>query len=292
MNLFKIVRPFALCLSLFLMLAAGSFAQQPATGVPPFGSFSGGPFDTVNNANLNVHLQVPVVNKAGRGQPFYYILGYDNSLWSPTSVSGQKVWTPVGAWGWSGITDGATGYVTSSSVEMQGECYSYGEYYPYSYTQYSGFVYHDPSGTSHWFSLALNTNPEPTPPYGCQPSPPSGNEQGSAQATDGSGYTLNVNLYNQNPASIEDVSGKTITPPLDSTSGSGSVIDNNGNMLTATASGGAMTFTDTLGKTALSVSGTNPVTLTYTDFAGSPSSVALHYSTYTVRTNFGCSGIS
>jgi hypothetical protein len=36
---------------------------QPATGLVPFGSFSGGPFDIVNNGNLNVHFEIPIVNK-------------------------------------------------------------------------------------------------------------------------------------------------------------------------------------------------------------------------------------
>lgn len=42
---------------------------QVATGLPPFGSFGGGPFDTVNLADLDVHLQIPIVNKPGSGLP-------------------------------------------------------------------------------------------------------------------------------------------------------------------------------------------------------------------------------
>ena len=69
---------------------------QPATGLPPFGSFSGGPFDTVNNGNLNVHFEIPIINKAGRGLPFTYTLTYDSSVWYPYGA-----WTPVNNWGWS-----------------------------------------------------------------------------------------------------------------------------------------------------------------------------------------------
>ena len=57
---------------LFLFDAAAT--SQPVTGLPPFGSFSGGPFDTVNNANLNVHFEVPVFSRAGRGLSFSYSL--------------------------------------------------------------------------------------------------------------------------------------------------------------------------------------------------------------------------
>lgn len=63
----------------------GTARAQVATGTPPFGSFSGGP-DVVNNANLNVHLAIPVMNKAGRGMPFYYILTNDSSVWYPNGT--------------------------------------------------------------------------------------------------------------------------------------------------------------------------------------------------------------
>ena len=65
-----VLAPGALLLSL---LISGVAYAQVQTGTPPFGSFSGGPFDTVNNANLDVHFAIPIVNKAGRGLPFYYL---------------------------------------------------------------------------------------------------------------------------------------------------------------------------------------------------------------------------
>jgi hypothetical protein len=85
---------------------------QPATGLPPFGSFSGGTFDTVNNGNLNVHFQIPIGNKAGRGTPFAYTLTYDSSVWYPTG----GVWMPVYNWGWKAATAVAlTGSVSYGS---------------------------------------------------------------------------------------------------------------------------------------------------------------------------------
>ena len=39
-------------------MVPATLCGQPATGVPAFGSFSGGPFDVVNNSNLNVHADV------------------------------------------------------------------------------------------------------------------------------------------------------------------------------------------------------------------------------------------
>src|SRR2546426_3339889 len=110
-----------LALLLGLLVPALAARGQVTTGTPPFGSFSGGPFDTVNNANLNVHLSVPVITKAGRGLPFTYTLSYDSSLWYPVGAVGSQTWTPVANWGWRGVTEVVTGYVTYNS--RQGSCF-------------------------------------------------------------------------------------------------------------------------------------------------------------------------
>ncbi len=57
--------------------------ESSPDSVPPRFYPRSGPFDTVNNANLNVHFEIPIVNNAGRGMPFYYRLGYDSSIWYP-----------------------------------------------------------------------------------------------------------------------------------------------------------------------------------------------------------------
>ena len=75
-----------------LLVSGGAFAQV-ATGPVPFGSFSGGP-DAVNNANLNVHLSVPVLVKAGRGLPLNYTLDYDNSVWWPAPSGADRSTRP------------------------------------------------------------------------------------------------------------------------------------------------------------------------------------------------------
>src|SRR5207245_7373239 len=73
----------SVCLAL---LTAPLGRAQVATGTPPFGSFSGGP-DIVNNGNLNVHFEIPVLVKAGRGMPLRYMLTYDSSVWTPSNNS-------------------------------------------------------------------------------------------------------------------------------------------------------------------------------------------------------------
>ena len=77
-----------------LLLGANVGHAQVGTGFPPFGSFSRGAPDTINYGNLNVHLQIPIGSKAGRGLPFVYVLAYDSSIWSEYNALGDLAWTP------------------------------------------------------------------------------------------------------------------------------------------------------------------------------------------------------
>jgi hypothetical protein len=77
-------------------------SAQVVTGTPPFGSFGGGP-DQINLANLNAHLMIPVLDKAGRGLRFTFDLSYDSSVWVPVTSSGTKSWqnSTATTWGWT-----------------------------------------------------------------------------------------------------------------------------------------------------------------------------------------------
>lgn len=79
-----------IALAILASLTPGLRAQV-VTGYPPFGSFASNGFDSVDNANLNVHFAIPVVNKAGRGLPFYYVLNYDSSIWQRLGSN----WSPL-----------------------------------------------------------------------------------------------------------------------------------------------------------------------------------------------------
>src|SRR5690348_9374382 len=78
------------------------------TGFPPFNSFQSAQFDSVNLGNLNVHFGVDIEHKAGRGTPFDYVLSYDSLIWTIVN----NTWTPVTGWGWRGVAEANTGYVT------------------------------------------------------------------------------------------------------------------------------------------------------------------------------------
>jgi hypothetical protein len=103
-------------LSVLVLVFSVHFAfGQVGTGTYPHGTFDNKGFDAINVGNLNVHFSIPILNKPGRGLPFYYNLSFDSSVWYPATVSGSQTWTPVQNFGWKGDTELATGYVSYSS---------------------------------------------------------------------------------------------------------------------------------------------------------------------------------
>jgi RHS repeat-associated protein len=253
---------------------------QVATGTPPFGSFSGGP-DVTNLANLNSHIIVPVLSKPGRGTDFTYDLTYDSSVWYPLSSGSSRTWTPVITWGWRGVTEVATGYVSYNlwTATCVGE-----DLQLHNYTVRDTWAYHDPFGATHNFDnlvLVLDVGL-------C-----SGITQvNSDTATDGSGYSI-INAT-QTHAPVYSSADKAIVTPINQNSGTGSATDRNGNKISVNSSA---QFFDTLSSTTpvLTVAGSgtpaSPTTFTYTVPSGG-AVYTMKYTSYTVRTNFGCTGIT
>src|SRR2546425_6682359 len=190
---------------------SGTGRAQVKTGTPPFGSFSGGP-DIINNANLNLHVSIPVRVKAGRGMPFSYVLSYDGSVWYPVGVSGSQNWQAVTNWGWRGITEAATGYTTYNTSQTQ--CYwpktAYGQYYHFNV--YSNWVYHDTFGAGHGLGVTVSGySGTPCQGYNFPPASASGT------VVDGSGYSFTVTA--DPSAVLYSPSGNLLNAPLQSGSG-------------------------------------------------------------------------
>ncbi len=101
------------------------------------------------------------------------------------------------------------------------------------------------------------------------------------QLSVGLNFAASWKLYNRD-GSLIDTGTKTIT-------------DRDGNYFSTTVSTNT-TFTDTLGGTVLTVSGSgtssSPIQYSYTSAANTSVSFTAHYTSYTVKTSFGCSGIS
>jgi RHS repeat-associated protein len=265
----------ALLLAFGLLAASPCFGQGPTTGTPPFGSFGGGPFDTINLGNLNVHFSIPVVNKAGRGMPFTYALSYDSSVWAPVTNNGVTSWSPTNNWGWHADTEVATGYVSYSYFSIS--CNPRLGEYKYTWT---GFVYHDPFGTSHNILGYAELDD-------CSSV---NNRNLVGQAVDGSGYTVSFYVDGSGTNQVTSRNGSVITPPYGLSTGAATATDANGNQITADGTG---KFFDTLSSTTpvLTVAGTSPKTFTYTGPSGS-GVYTMNYGSYNVKTSFGCSGVS
>lgn len=253
-----------------------SSAQVP-TGTPPFSSSAGGP-DIIDLANLNSQIVVPMIHKAGRGGfNFTYDLSNDSSVWFPTVVGSATIWQPVYNWGWRAQTEIALGYASyHASVTYCLDSQGHKTGYQISYTNWR---YHDPFGISHPFT-GTSQSQSGTCTTGIHAS-------FTNTTTDGSGITLTAT---GSVASITTRLGGVFSIPTSGV-GAGSGNDRNGNQISVSSSG---VFTDTLGTTALTVAGgaPNPLTFTYTAPNAQPAAYTMSYKTYTVKTNFGCSGVA
>jgi RHS repeat-associated protein len=256
-----------------LALYPGASFSQVSTGTPPFGSFGGGPFDTVNLGNLNVHFAVPVLNKAGRGVPFSYSLGYDSSIWSPATSNGVTSWVYQSNWGWT-VQSPAIGGSVATTSHPNWRCSYINEsgqivVYYVTATIISTFV--DPLGTSH----RVHTPEDP-----CSLDSPM-----QSTTNDGSGWTV---WYLSGSIWATSRSGEVATPGA-------SYADTNGNQITSNTSG---QYFDTLSSTtpvltqAGNATPASPTTLTYTAPTGGNATYTVNYTQYTVATHFGVTGIN
>ncbi len=273
----KLTKKLVLLMAL-LSICCGVASAQVATGTPAFGSF-GGSADTINLSSLNAHLSIPIMNKPGRGMPFAFSLGYDSSVWTPAGTSGSQTWVPAGTFGWGSGSQVGIGYITAG-------CSVYSGYI--TVTSCSGYAYLDSNGTSH-------------PLVGASGQWVGGSGGGlcsNGAANDGSGYTYTLTTSTSSPyvcnASIlTSPSGTTSNPiVITNLSGPANVVDSNGNEITLSSG----VYTDTLGTTALTIAGSgtpaSPTTYSYTAPSGATAKFTVKYTSKTVRTNYGCSGVS
>ena len=264
-------------LLLLLVLADLPATAQVTTGTPPFGSYGGGP-ETINLANLNSHLPFPVFHKAGRGLNFNFDLDYDSSIWTPVTSGSTTSWQMSSEWSSSILP---LGHLVEKTTVTDGTCTLPNGRPAKTVTTIDKFTYVDGLGTPHPYNSRWGFFSS-----GCGGST---TYFGSENAPDGSGYLLNVTGGTVNQ--LNDRAGRILNVPVNSTSGTATVTDSNGNQISVNSSG---VYTDTLGTTALTISGTapSPVSYTYTAPSGASASFIVKYSPYTVQTNFGCSGIT
>lgn len=257
--------------ALILLCSACAASAQVATGLYAYGSFDVPGFESIDRGSLNVHFTVPIVNKQGRGLNFQYNIDYEGLVWSPTSAA----WTPDSTWGFHGqLGENLQGYV--SYVQKSFSCPEEGDggliHVPGTLSY--KYAYRDAFGVSHSFNYST---------LACT---------GYDTVTTGDGSTSDGSGYSFNGVSVIAKNGTIINAPVNNAQGAGTITDTNGNEVTNNGSG---VFIDTAGVTALTITGSgtpsSPKVFTYKTTTAT-ATVSISYKTYTVQTDFGCSGVA
>lgn len=261
-------------LSIFIFAPSAAFAQSLAAGLPSYGSFQPGAFDTVNRQNANVFFTIPIVHVPGRGMNFDFSLIYNSSFWGKSSGA----WWP-GAdssgypiWGWS-ATKFAGGSVSNSYSATECQWWDDDGTHHVEWSGiYYNFVYTDGSGAAHnlgiiYYTDATSCGFDPVGPY-------------VGTANDGSGISYDPTT---NVVSFADGTHLVGT----------SFVDPNGNKISPSTSGSETDWMDTVGNTALKIiTGSTDTQYQYLAPTGAYQTTDVKYQNYSIQTNFGCSGVT
>jgi RHS repeat-associated protein len=260
-----------------LALPKHAFAQ---TGTPPFASFSQSQFALINNGNLNSIFTIPVMSGSGRGLPLNFSAAYNSQVWAPeVNGAGALAWTPVAGW----LLTSPIGQVTYQSNITTGSCGHLGQGYTDT-TIYSGYVYEDPLGTLHPFSLRVEEV------YSSCTGNTTWSGTYSGYATDASGYYASIaNPSVSRMPTITSKSGVAI-----STSAM-TITDTNGNVISGAYNGAYETdWTDSAGRLALKIITSSTYASVKYEFlnpTGTYNTTTVTLTATNVKTNFGCSNI-
>lgn len=254
----------------FFVFCATVRAQGPATGFPPYSSIESGVADATNRYNLNTSISIPIVSSQGRGTTMQFSVAYNSALWKISGGAWVSV-TDLSAnptWGWNKAA--VAGMLTETSTSTH--CEIFPQKIVYYYNLISNVRYFDADGTGHYF---------PTVSY--DDNPCTGDREGtdSGYANDGSGYFMTGG------ADVYTPSGTYIIPGIE-------IMDTNGNQITSTVvNGSEIDWKDSAGHNALKVvSSSGNVQYQTLDPTGVYRTTTLALTSYNIKTNFGCSGIT
>lgn len=249
-------------------------AQTVGTGFPMFGSFDSSSTDTINRYNLNSVLIMPVVSGSGRNLNFNYFVSYNSFVWAiGSSPQTGPTWVPnfYGTfgngplpWGWNTnlVTGGVTFNTTTTSCGGSG-----------STSTYNGFLWVAPDGTQRSFPITtVNVGT-------CGGTSVS---TGNAASSDDSGYHMWVTSYTT--STIFGPDGTQVYP---------SSKDTNGNFTSSSVGLNETDWTDSAGHLILKIiSGASTIQYKVSAPDGTYQTTTLNLTSYNLKSNFGCSGIT
>lgn len=259
-------------------------AQNTGVGVKPFGSYTQGGFDTINNQNLNVMFSIPIVSSAGRGQPLNFALSYNSQIYG---VSSGVLYHPNN-WGWQWDTPpGGTAADDSTTTQPIYPCFLSGYPTRTTATMYTNYRFTDALGTVHSFPTISRTYMQCGGTW-------SGTNSG--YAADATGFYMTTG-GGANPA---------VTGPGGQQLGNSSTAeDANGNYVTKTSVTCTGTppcveadWKDSVGNIALKIiyspSDTSPAQIQYEfqDLNGAYQTITLKLQVLSIATNFLCGSVS
>jgi RHS repeat-associated protein len=264
--------------SLLLIATSPLFAQSYLyeTGNPTFSTTIPIENGFINVNSGNIHMEIPLATHAQRGRlSLEERLIYDSRIWKIVNNSGSYSWQPtnvpnsMGGWRFSSGMD--TGSTTYGVTFTQGTC---DDGTSVSQTNYSRFVWTDPSGTNHVFNG--RTYGYGTHPHSCVVHP---QLTTVGNAVDGSGYSMSVSNYTN--MTIKDGLGNQVYPTPTDTNGNFFSKDANGNLI------------DTLGRTpVLTSTNGNLIYYDVLGYNGAHQRYTVTTQTVSYHTSFGQSAVS
>ncbi len=272
------------CVLIAFLCFAGLAEGQFNPGTPSWGAYDSQAVDTINLQNLNVLLNVPVMSKSG-AFPFnygmvgnFYTYAYGGSWYPSVDGGGSGLPTLYGeANGVLVSNTGGTGNPVGFSTTVL-NCPPPNQ--NTLTTEYKNFFITFGDQTVHWLPSS-----DVADSVGCIKA------SFTDQVVDGTGYSLSWSLAGGiggvGSSTVFDRSGATISWPGQQTF----LTDSNNNEIGWSETTGQ--YTDTLGLVALTMTGSiQSPTFTWTDVNGGSPQVSVADTSYTLRSAFGCTGIT
>jgi RHS repeat-associated protein len=258
-------------MAVVLELADIGVAQTPETGRPNWSAYASNKNDTINLSNLNVVVDIPVMAKSGLFPISARLIEnssvYLNTVYFEPAVGLNLVNAsfPIAVNNsfTAGIGPGVLYSVSTANVS----CPSSG-----TTTKYSDWVVVIPDGTHH---------PLPTTDYADSAGCLTGSGFTNAITSDGSGFIASVSATGT-PTALHTSDGTSL--------GSTSITDSNGNSINYVAS--SYTYKDTMGEPEFVMNSQVATEITWPTLSNGTASVSETNTSYPLRSNFGCSGLT